>query len=165
MSFILLGESLVTCLILVDLDDALEDFEKCKFWTKISKHSDFYSHRTSDIEHPTHRFFHKWLGFTFFPHDDTSKVRVADLQLMYAAVKKIKILPIRLLVAHWLVVPTYRVGPIAICSLVTRIASNLNMLQGASLNFIEEHCDTFGYDHLVHAHLLKRVNDELYDVW
>jgi hypothetical protein len=30
--------------ILVDLDDALEDFEKHKFWTKISKHSDFYSH-------------------------------------------------------------------------------------------------------------------------
>jgi hypothetical protein len=81
---------------------------------------------------------------------------------MYAAVKKIKISPVHLLVAHWLVVPTYQVGPVAICSLVTRIASNLNMLQGASLNFIEEHHDTFGYDHLVHAHLLKRVNDELY---
>jgi hypothetical protein len=36
------------------------------------------------------------------------------------------------------------------------------MLQGASLEFIEEHCDTFGYDHLFHAHLLKRVNNELY---
>jgi hypothetical protein len=36
------------------------------------------------------------------------------------------------------------------------------MLQGATLNFIEEHRDTFGYDHLVHAHLLNRVNDELY---
>lgn len=36
------------------------------------------------------------------------------------------------------------------------------MLQGASLEFIEEHRDTFGYDHLFHAHLLKRVNNELY---
>jgi hypothetical protein len=51
--------------ILLDLDDALEDFEKHKFWTEISKHSVFNSHRTSDIEHPTLRFFHKCLGFTF----------------------------------------------------------------------------------------------------
>jgi hypothetical protein len=36
------------------------------------------------------------------------------------------------------------------------------MLQGASLEFIEVRRDTFGYDHLFHAHLLKRVNDELY---
>jgi hypothetical protein len=37
----------------VDLDDGLEDFEKHKFWTEISKHFVFHSHRTSDIEHPT----------------------------------------------------------------------------------------------------------------
>jgi hypothetical protein len=146
----------------LDLDDALEDFEKHKFWTEISKHFVFNSHRTSDIEHPTLRFFHKWLGFTFFPHDDTSKVRSADLQLMYAIVKKIKVSPVHLIVVHWLIVPSYQVGHVAICSLVTHIASNLDMLQGASLEFIEEHRDTFGYDHLFHAHLLKRVNDELY---
>jgi hypothetical protein len=144
----------------VDIDEALGDFEKHKFWTKISKHTVFYSHRTSDIEHPTLRFFHKWLGFTFFPRDDTSKVRMADLQMMYAAVKKIKVSPIHLIVAHWLIVPSYRVGPIAICSLVTRIAAKLNMLQGASLNFIEDHHDTFGYEHFYHAHLLKRINNE-----
>jgi hypothetical protein len=58
---------------------------------------------------------------------------------MYATIKKIKVSPVCLLVTHWLIVPSYRVGPIAICSLVTRIASNLDMLQGASLEFIEEH--------------------------
>jgi hypothetical protein len=36
------------------------------------------------------------------------------------------------------------------------------MLQGASLEFIEEHHDTFGYDHIFHAHLLKRINNELF---
>jgi hypothetical protein len=144
--------------ILVDIDEALGDFEKHKFWTEISKHTVFYSHRTSDIEHPTLRFFHKWLGFTFFSRDDTSKVRVADLQLMYAAIKKIKVSPIHLLVAHWLVVPSYRIGPVAICLLVNRIAAKLNMLQGASINFIEDHRDTFGYEHFYHAHLLKRIN-------
>jgi hypothetical protein len=102
------------------------------------------------------------LGFTFFPCDDTSKVRVADLQLMYAAIKKIKVSPVRLIVAHWLIVPSYRVGPIAICSLITRIATKLNMLQEASLNFIEDHRDTFGYEHFYHAHLLKRINNELF---
>jgi hypothetical protein len=81
---------------------------------------------------------------------------------MYAAVKKIKISPVHLIVAHWLIVPSYRVGPVAICSLVTHLASNIDMLQGASLEFIEVRRDTFGYDHLFHAHLLKRVNDELY---
>jgi hypothetical protein len=98
------------------------------------------------------------LGFTFFSRDDTSKVRVADLQLMYAAIKKIKVSPIHLLVAHWLVVPSYRIGPVAICLLVNRIAAKLNMLQGASINFIEDHRDTFGYEHFYHAHLLKRIN-------
>jgi hypothetical protein len=87
---------------------------------------------------------------------------MADLQLMYAAIKKIKVSPFCLLVAHWLVVPSYRVGPVAICSLVTRIAAKLNMLQGASLNFIEDHRDTFGYEHFYHAHLLKRINNELF---
>jgi hypothetical protein len=91
----------------VDIDEVLRDFEKHKFWTEISKRIVFYSHRTSDIEHPTLRFFHKWLGFTLFPRDDTSKVRMAALQLMYAAVKKIKVSPIRLIVAHWLIVPSY----------------------------------------------------------
>jgi hypothetical protein len=87
---------------------------------------------------------------------------MADLQLMYAAVKKIKVLPVCLLVAYWLVVPSYRVVPVAICSLVTRIAANSNMLQGVSLNFIEDHHDTFGYEHFYHAHLLKRINNELF---
>jgi hypothetical protein len=73
------------------------------------------------------------MGFTFFPRDDTSKVRVADLQLMYATIKKIKVSPVCPLVARWLIAPTYRVGLIVVCSLVTRIASNLDMLQGASL--------------------------------
>jgi hypothetical protein len=81
---------------------------------------------------------------------------------MYVAIKKIKVSTVYFLVSHWLIVPTYRVGPIAVCSLVTRIASKLDMLQGASLEFIEEHHGTFGYDHLFHAHHLKRVNDELY---
>jgi hypothetical protein len=81
---------------------------------------------------------------------------------MYVAIKKIKVSSVRLIVAHWLIVPSYQVGPIAVCSLVTRIASNLDMLQGASLEFIEEHCDTFGYNNLFHAHLLKRINNEIF---
>jgi hypothetical protein len=79
---------------------------------------------------------------------------------MYAVVKKIKVSSVHLIVAHWLIVPSYRVRPIVICLLVTHIATKLNMLQGASLNFIEDHRDTFGYEHFYHAHLLKRINNE-----
>jgi hypothetical protein len=64
-----------------------------------------------------------------------------------------------------LVVPSYQIGPVAICSLVTRIATKLNMLQRASLNFIEDHRDTFGYERFYHAHLLKRINNELFMTW
>jgi hypothetical protein len=46
--------------------------------------------------------------------------------------------------------------------LVTRVAAKLNMLQGASLNFIEDHHDTLGYEHFYHAHLLKRINNKLF---
>jgi hypothetical protein len=38
--------------ILLDIDEGLEDFEKHRFWTEISKHYVLNSHRTSDIEHP-----------------------------------------------------------------------------------------------------------------
>jgi hypothetical protein len=109
----------------------------CEFyptWRELSNLLNFPNNIPVDyIEHPILRFFHKWLGFTFFPCDDTSKVRVVDLQLMYATIKKIKVSPVRPLVARWLIAPTYRVGLIVVCSLVTRIASNLDMLQGASL--------------------------------
>jgi hypothetical protein len=51
----------------LDLDTALVDFDRHKFWSEISRDFIFYQPYTSDMEHPTLRFLHKWMGFAFFP--------------------------------------------------------------------------------------------------
>ena len=78
----------------LDLTEALKDFDMHKFWIEISKEPFFHGNRTRDIEHPIVRFLHKWLGVAFFPQDDASKIRVIDLQLIYAAINKIRVSPI-----------------------------------------------------------------------
>ena len=72
----------------VDVDSAIQDFDKAKFWREISGKTDFFHPRTNDIHNPTLRFMHKWLGMTLFPRNDTRTVRTDDLKLMYAMVKR-----------------------------------------------------------------------------
>jgi hypothetical protein len=101
------------------------------------------------------------MGFVFFSRDDPRKVREGDLQLMYAAVKKIRVSLVRLLVEHWLATPNLK-GNVGCTSLVTRIAFGLNLLENASLEYINEFRPNIGYEHFRHAHLLKREGDGLY---
>jgi hypothetical protein len=103
----------------------------------------------------------KWMGFVFFPRDDPRKVREGDLQLMYAVVKKIRVSLVRLLVEHWLATPNLK-GVVGCTSLVTRISFGLNLLENASLEYINEFRPYIGYEHFRHAHLLKREGDGLY---
>jgi hypothetical protein len=85
--------------------------------------------------------------------------------LIYAAVKKIPVSLVRLLVAHWQAIPSFIVGAVGCCSIITRIADQLNLLDGASLALIEEHRPIIGYDHFSQARMLKRENDVLYKVY
>jgi hypothetical protein len=101
------------------------------------------------------------MGFVFFPQDDPHKVREGDLQLMYAAIKKIRVSLVRLLVEHWLATSNLK-GVVGCTSLVTRIAFCLNLLENASLEYINEFRPYIGYGHFRHAHLLKRERDGLY---
>ena len=75
--------------------------------------------RTSDMERPTLRMFHKWLGYNLFYRDDIRKVRVGDLQLLYAAISKVPTLPVTLLVSHWLSIPSLQ-GPVG-CTLAAGV--------------------------------------------
>lgn len=75
----------------LDLDAALGDFNRYQFWKDLSREDFFYQPRTSDIKHPTLHFLHKWMGFALFLRDDPHKVRIGDLQLLYAALKKVKV--------------------------------------------------------------------------
>ena len=105
---------------------------------------------------------HKWLGIAFFPQDDASKIRAIDLELIYAVVKKIRVSPVHALVDHWLRIPAYKVGDVAICSIVTHLAFKLKLLEGASLDFIDTHRKIYGYEHFNHAHLIKKIKGDLY---
>jgi len=46
------------------------------------------------------QMFHKWIGYNLFHCDNIRKVRVGDLQLIYAAINKVPISPATLSVAH-----------------------------------------------------------------
>jgi len=91
---------------ILDTDSDLPNFERHQFSREISR-DEFYSQaRTSDMEHPTRRMFHKWLEDNLFHRDDIIKVRVGDLKLLYAAINKIPTSRVTLLVSHWLSIPS-----------------------------------------------------------
>lgn len=68
----------------VDVDSAIQDFDKVKFWRKISGKANFFCSRTNDVHNPTLCFMHKWLGMTMFPRSKD------ELKLIYAMVKERK---------------------------------------------------------------------------
>ena len=78
----------------MDVDTAIQDFDRMKFWREISKLTCYRPH-TNEIHHPTLRFMHKWLGFSLFPRNDFCTVRNDELKLLYAMVKRRKILPVK----------------------------------------------------------------------
>jgi len=123
------------CILNIDSDPP--NFERHQFWREISRDNFYSQARTSDMEHPTLRMFHKWLGYNLFYRDDIRNVRVGDLKLLYAAINKVPTSPVTLLVSHWLTVPSPQ-GPVGCTSLITRLASNLHLLENSSLEFVDE---------------------------
>jgi len=140
---------------ILDIDSDLPNFERHQFWREISRDEYYVQARTSDMEHPTFRMFHKWLGYNLFHRDDIRKVRVGDLQLLCATINKIPASPVTLLVSHWLSIPSL-LGPISCTSLITRLASSLNLLENLSLEFIDELRIYHGYDTFRQARMLKK---------
>ena len=70
------------------------------------------------------RFMHKWLGFSLFPRNDFRTIRNDELKLLYAMVKRRKVLPIKFMMKQWTVILELK-GNVGCTSLVTRIAKNL----------------------------------------
>ena len=63
----------------IDVDTAIQDFDRMKFWREISKGLTFYRPHTKEIHHPTSRFMHKWLGFSLFPRQDFALLGMMNL--------------------------------------------------------------------------------------
>ena len=80
---------------------------------------------------------HKWIGFSLFPRADFCTVRVDDLKLLYAMVKRRKVSPVKFMMNQWKEVFELK-GDVGCTSLVTRIAQNLGLLKNASLSYIED---------------------------
>jgi hypothetical protein len=148
----------------IDLDDALPGFEKKQFWKEMTGEDFYFQARTNSIQLPTLHFLHKWMGYAMFPRDDIRKIRVGDLQLLYAALKKIRVSPIRLLVAHCFFTHEL-MGHVGCTSLITRLATNLGALNNSLVNFIEEARPCYGYESFRHARILKREHDGLYMIF
>jgi hypothetical protein len=89
----------------IDIDAAINDFDRMRFWQDISKELVCHHPRTDELHHPTLRFLHKWLGFTLFPREDFRVVRIEELKLLYAMIKEKKVSPVKLMMHYWLTIP------------------------------------------------------------
>ena len=87
--------------------------------------------------------------------DDIRKVRIGDLQLLYAAINKVPTSPVTLLVSHWLNIPSLQ-GPVGCTSLIPHLASNLHLLENLSSEFIDDLRIYHGYDTFRQARMLKK---------
>ena len=142
----------------VDVDHALQDFNKLKFWREISRKTKMYRPRINDIHYPTLRFMHKWLGFTLFPRPDIRTVRVDVLKLLYALAKRRKVSPIKSMMRHYLEMFSLT-GDVECTSRVTRIAQNLGLLNNASLSYIDTEHWYIDFEYFRQTHMLKKRND------
>ena len=92
---------------------------------------------------------HKWV------RDDPRPVRNDELMILYAMVNKIRISPTQAMVKQRLT--NFRMtGPIECTSLVTRIASNMGILDGNPVPFIEELRVMIDEAYLVQGHTHTR---------
>ena len=80
---------------------------------------------------------HKWLEFSLFPRNDFHTVRVDELKLLYAMVKRRKVSPIKFMMKQWKEVFELK-GDVSCTSLVTRIAQNLGLLENSSVAYLED---------------------------
>ena len=108
-----------------------------KLWREISKELTVHRPHTSDMHHPTLRFLHKWLGFSLFPRSNFRTIRIEELKLLYAMVKRRNVSPVKFMIKQWKKVFDLK-GDVECTSLVTRNAQNLGLLKNASLSYIDD---------------------------
>ena len=102
---------------------------------------------------------HKWVTITLFPRDDPRTMRNDELMILYVMVNKIRVSPAKAMVKRWLT--NFRMtGPIECSSLVTRIASNLRILDGNPVPSIEGPRALIDEAYLVQGHTLKKGSDD-----
>jgi hypothetical protein len=79
------------------------------------------------------------------PRSDTRTIKIDELKLMYAMVKRKKVSPIKLMISQWLEVFTLT-GDIGCASLFTWIATNMGLLENALVSFTTKQCLSIDFD-------------------
>ena len=70
---------------------------------------------------------HRWIAMTLFARQDTRYVYHAEMQILNAMLKKIKIAPVKEIFKHWL--ETFKAFTFISCTcLVTHIATSIGAL-------------------------------------
>jgi hypothetical protein len=96
----------------LDIDDAIPDYDRTRFWKDISGENICTKPCTDEINNPTLRFMHKWLGVTMFFREDFRIARMEELIIMNIITKKEKFSPIKLMAHYWLTIPNLKRGAV-----------------------------------------------------
>jgi hypothetical protein len=131
----------------------MRNFNRVEFSDTISGKSN--SLRFSDTHNPSLRFLDRWMSFTLFPMVELCSVATLGFKCLFAMVNRIKYTPVADIVDYYKNVHKI-LGPIECTSMVTRIATNLGCLEMANLAYIEGDVPILGFDHFVHAHILRK---------
>ena len=70
-----------------------------------------------------------------------------------------KFIPMKFMMNHWIEIPSLK-GDVGCTSLVTHIAKNLDLLEEASVTYIDVPRWLIDYDYFNHAHMLKKEEME-----
>jgi hypothetical protein len=98
---------------------------------------------------------HKWLAVTLFPRDDVRTMHNDELMILYTMVNKIQISPVKAMIKQWL--KNFKMmGPIKCISLITRIASSMEILDGNVIPFIKDYHVLFNETYLIQGDTLKK---------
>jgi hypothetical protein len=109
--------------------------------------------------HPILKLWHKWLVVTLFPRDDVRPMRTDEMMVLYVAVRRIKISPMQAMIWQWLT--NFKMtGSIECTSLISRIVTNLGVMQGPNVPSIANPRTQIDEAYLTKGHILKKGPDD-----
>lgn len=94
------------------------------------------------------------MGTTLFPREDDRTVRVEDLKLMFAMVKRRKVSPVKFMMLQWSEI-FKRKGNVKCSSLVTRLANSLGLMENSLVTYIAGDRPFITIDHFRQGQSLK----------
>jgi hypothetical protein len=99
---------------------------------------------------------HGWIAMTLFTRDDIRFVHHAELQLLYAILKKTEVALVKEMFNHW--IDTIKASTAISCtSLITRIAASVDVLDGQNVTYISTPRIEINEHFLMQGHHLKMM--------